>query len=243
MHQQERNHDRQVRDRVDEHETADAEGDDQHSADERTDQGRSVERGRVQADGAHELFVRDEARHHRLPRGRIEREDDRVQGADEDDLDDVDLIRDRKDREDGRGDRRARLREQEQTTAIGAIGDDAAEEAEGKTGKRARKADEAEIEGGELRDTVLDRELDDEPSETELLHPRPDVRDDEADPEQPEIAVLERRPRGGAARLGGGSFVESFGLEFGGELFCGHVQRECMGVEPTTERSTPRQRF
>src|SRR5207237_9662152 len=119
----------------------------------------------------------------------------------------------------------------------------AAEEAEGKCGQRARQANEAEIERCALRDAVLDRELHDEPPEPELLHPRPDVRDDETDPEETEIAVLERRPRGGAAGLGSGSFVEAFGLKFGGELFCGHVRRECMGVEPTTERSTPRQRF
>ena len=109
--------------------------------------------------------------------------------------------------------------------------------------ERAREAHQAEVERSELRDAVLDRELDDQPSQAELLHPRPDVRDDEADPEQPEIAVLERRPGGGAAGLRSRSFIESFGLELGGEVVCGHVLRECMGVEPTTERKAPRQRF
>src|SRR5438309_1690161 len=142
-----------------------------------------------------------------------------------------------------RSDSRDRLRADQQAPPIGTIGDDPAEEAEGEPRERAGEPDETQIEGGELRDAVFDRELDDEPAKAELLHPRPDVRDDEAGPKEPEIAMLERRPCRGAAGLGGRGFVEPFGLEFGGELFLGHLLRECMGVEPTTERSTPRQRF
>src|SRR5207248_9142788 len=92
-------------------------------------------------------------------RVRVEREDDRVERADKDDLDDVYLIRDREESENGRGDCRARLCDKQEAPAIGAIGDNAAEEAEGEPGKRAGEADEAEIERRELRDAVLDREL------------------------------------------------------------------------------------
>src|SRR6202022_1055135 len=97
---------------------------------------------------------------------------------------------------------------------------------------------EGEIERGERGHAVLDRELGDEPAQAELLHPGADVRNDEADPKETEIAMLERRPGRGAAGLGGRGLVEPFGLEFGGKFFSGHVLRECMGVEPTTERST-----
>ena len=76
-------------------------------------------------------------------------------------------------------------------------------------------------------------------------------RDDEAGPEEAEIAVAERRDERGAAGFGGTGLVErAFDLQLGSEaLFC-HLSslreiplRECMGVEPTTERNAPRQRF
>jgi hypothetical protein len=90
MHHQQRRDDREVRDRVQHHEPADAEGDDQDAADQRTDERRAVERRGVQADRAHELAIGDQARDHRLTGRGVEREDDRVERADEDDLDDVD---------------------------------------------------------------------------------------------------------------------------------------------------------
>ena len=46
----------------------------------------------------------------------------------------------------------------------------------------------------------------------------------------------ERGPRRRAAGLGRRGLVERFSLELWGKVFGGHVRRECMGVEPTTER-------
>src|SRR3989441_7088422 len=142
-----------------------------------------------------------------------------------------------------RDDSRAGLRDEQQAPTVRAVGHDAAEESERESRDRPREPREPEIEGSELRHAVLGRELDDEPAEPELLHPRPDVRDHKPDPEEAEIAVLERRPGRGAAGFGRRGLVQRLGLELGGKVLRGHVLRECMGVEPTTDRSTPRQRF
>ena len=77
----------------------------------------------------------------------------------------------------------------------------APEESEGQPGDRAGEADEAEVERGELGDAVAHREQHDEIALPEHLHPRPDVRDEEPEPEQPEVAIAKRSDRGGAPRL------------------------------------------
>src|SRR2546428_7325885 len=246
---------------VEEHEPADTERDDEHAAQQRADECGAVERGRVEADGAHELAVGDEARDHRLTARRVEREDDRVHRAQQDDLKDVDVLGDREGGADRGDDRGARLGHEEQPPPVRAVGHGAAEEPERKPRDRPRKADEPEIERSQVRDAILDRELHDEPAEAELLHPCPDVRDDEPDPEETEIAVFERRERRGASWFGGGGLIEAFRLEGRSEALllrrhagalsvrCGAMTRvaarsllllrECMGVEPTTERKRP----
>ena len=129
----------------------------------------------------------------------------------------------------------------EETAAIRAVRDDAAEETEREPGDRAREPDQTEVERRELRGGVPDRQLHDEPPEAELLHPRADVRHEQADPEEAEVTVEERRQRRRPTGVGRGRFIEGLGL--GGDRVLHSVLRECMGVEPTTERATPRQRF
>ena len=250
-HEQQGPHDREIRDRVQEHEATDPERNDQHAAKERAHERRPVEGGGVESDRADQVAIRDETRHHRLSRRRVEGEDDRVERTDQDDLDDIDAAGDREGREHRRGDGGARLGEGEQAPAIRAIGDDAAEKPEREAGQRAREADEAEVERRELRNAVPDCELHDEPAEAELLHPCPDVRDDEPDPEEAEVAIKKCREGRGAAGLGGGGFVERFVVEIGGErvLICGHARSSVPqaarvhGSRTHHGTQAPRQRF
>ena len=109
------------------------------------------------------------------------------------DLDDVDLLGDRERGEDQGDDRGGDLRDHEKSSTVRAIGHCSPEQTECETGDRARQTDETEIERSQLRHAVADRELDHQPPEPVDLHPRSDVRDDEAEPEESEVAELERR--------------------------------------------------
>ena len=142
------------------------------------------------------------------------------------------MLGDRERGEDRGDDRGTRLRHEEQPPPVRAVGHGAAEEPEREPWNRPRKADESEIERSQVRDAILDRELHDEPAETELLHPRPDVRDDEPDPEETEVAVFERRERRGASWFGCGGLIEAFRLEGRSEalLLCRHAVESVCGV-------------
>ena len=156
-------------------------GDDE-TGDRRADDARAVEEARVERDGVRQLARPDHLEGQRLAARRVERERDAAERGEH--VDDRQGRRSGQ-RDDGErdGDRHgARLRRHDELARLDPVGDDSGSEPEDGEWDESPERERADRER-------RSGELDDEPRERDVLHPRPGERDDLAGEEDPVVAV------------------------------------------------------
>ena len=161
-----------------------AERADRQAGNRRADDARRVEHRRVEGDRVADVAAPDDLDHEALADGHV----DRIGGAEEqrqdDDHPDLDDTGQREHGEDGGEDHHHGLHDEDRLALRQRIREDAAEQPEDQHGDELRGSDHAEPEH-------VVGELEDEPGLGNLLHPRPDQRDELAAEEQLVVAVAE----------------------------------------------------
>ena len=137
------------------------------------------------------MLARHERRDERIARRQVERADRRADRREHVDRPDGSDAAERDESERDRHDRGGDLREEHQAAAIPGIGDHAAEHRERDDGHDAHETDEAERQRLALR-CHEQRHV---PQERGVLHHRSREGDEQTDPDQPVIAVLQRDER------------------------------------------------
>ncbi len=125
-----------------------------------------------------------------LARRRIEGHRRRAHRRDQGQADHLEAMRAREHREQQRGARHRHVGHEEHAAAREAIGHDPGERREQENRRRARRADDPQIERRLVRRA---RHPSDEVAHRGELHPRPEVRNEQPEPEQPKIAETQRR--------------------------------------------------
>ena len=180
--EQERGQHREEAHRVDDEAEARSDCGDHEAGDRRPDDARAVEEARVERDRVRQLPRADHLEGERLASGRVEREGDAAERSE--DVDDRQRRRpgQRDDRERDRDRHRRGLRRHDELAGLDAVGDDAGDESEDGERHEPPEGKRADRERGA-------GELDDEPRECDVLHPRAGERDELAREEDAVVAV------------------------------------------------------
>ena len=189
-HQQRGNHEPE-RDGVGEVDPPDAGHRNHQPGGGRTDDRGGLKHDRVQADGVGQMLARNERRHQGVARRQVEGADGRCDGRQNVNRPDGRHAAKRNRPERERDHRRRDLREEHQPPPVPRVGDDAADHREDDDREDADQADEAEREPFPLRRD----EQRDVPQQRRVLHHRAGEGDEQTDPDQPVVAVLQRDER------------------------------------------------